>query len=202
MKTLMTQTLVMIDLETGGLNPQENGVTEIAAVAFCLEAGKAREIETYSTLVKPFRTHSYTSYALSLQGQTLETLERDGANPLTAYQGLAAFLERHVGKPGGERAGLIWAHNAPFDHSFLCAFSRDVSYRDDFSERCDWSCTKSLFYALRALGFHDGKWSNLKELCRLFCVTPNGAEHTALRDARAAVGCLAAMTETFTKGLL
>ena len=190
----MSRTLVMIDLETGGLNPAENGITEIAAVAFVLEGGRAREVAAYHTLVQPSNWYSYTPRALAMQGQSLETLERDGQTACVAMNGLREFLDKFV---GGfyTRQGLIWGHNAPFDHGFLRALSIGLGFPYEFPARCDCGCTKSLFLALRGLGVHDSTLSSLGDVCKEFGVTFGGEQHTALADARAAIGCLASMTK-------
>ena len=187
--------LVMIDTETGGLDAAIHGLTEVGAVAFDLAPdGALWERETFHCLLRPAPLLSYTPYALNLQGQTLESLTEHGQNEFLAYPEFAAFLLRHVGKTDA-RAGQIWAHNAVFDHAFIAAFAhRATGLKHDFPARCDWSCTKTLFYILRSLGVHDGQWSNLKSMAELFGVEFNGRHHTAVTDAVAAMRCLAAMT--------
>lgn len=196
---MLPKTLVFIDVETGGLDPAVHGLTEVAAVAFTFDdAGGGQVLDSLSMIVAPTANLAYSPYALGLQGRTLEWLQENGSPEESVMQSLSEFLFTHLGDTD-TRHGLIWAHNATFDQSFLRALEERTTginalrYSREFPTRCDFSCTKTLFYCLRAFGVHDGKWSNLKEIAKQYGIAPSGNEHSALADARMGIECLAAM---------
>ena len=195
----MGKTLVFIDVETGGLDPAVHGLTEVAAIAFTFDVeGGGQLIDSLTMLVQPNENLAYTPYALRLQGRTLEWLQEHGSSEKCVLRSLSAFLFLYLGNPES-RHGLIWAHNATFDQRFLRALEERTTginalrYSREFPTRCDFSCTKTLFYCLRAFGVNDGKWSNLKEIAKQYGIAPSGNEHSALADARMGIECLAAM---------
>lgn len=197
------RTLVFVDVESGCYESTIHGLTEVAAAAFTLTGdGSAVEVETFQTLVRPNENMAYVPQALIIQGRTLEQLYAEGKPEPQVYAAFEQFITKHVGPPD-VRHGLIWAHNAPFDHGFIYALegrvrSSEAGFTDKtrhFPKRNDWSCTKAKFYDTRAMGVHEGRWSNLKEVARQFGVVQGGDAHTALVDVRTGYRCLAAMQQ-------
>jgi DNA polymerase III epsilon subunit-like protein len=190
------KTQVFFDCETGGLNPAVHGITSVAAIAFEIDGhGQAHEVDRLALKVKPNPELAYTPFALNLQNETLESLEQHGIPENAVLCQLVEFLIRTLGQPG-EWGGRIWAHNAPFDHGFIQALDARYEPKGLFKGRIDWSCTKGLFYVLKALGVHDGKWSNLKSVAEQFGVV-QGTAHDALEDAVTGMHCMAAMTRAW-----
>ncbi len=94
---------VAFDLETTGLEPETERITEIGAVRFTLE----RPLENFSHLIDPGRP--IHPDAVRVSGITDEMVRGQPA----AATVLEPFLD-FVG------AAPLVAHNAPFDASFLC----------------------------------------------------------------------------------
>lgn len=70
---MSSQRYVSIDTETTGLNPQQDEVIEVAAIAFDLDG----TVEEYDSLVKPYRLPSYRVERLTgIDGAELESAPR------------------------------------------------------------------------------------------------------------------------------
>lgn len=185
--------VVVVDLETGGLDATVHGVTEIAAVSCTINANyTVTENATFQRLIKPVDGLRYDPEALRIQGRTLEYLTENGVSETEAWRDFRLFFD--VGKKGQVAVGKVYAHNAVFDHAFLA----NMQERQDrecglFSRRCDFGCTKTLFHICQSLGIYRGDLSSsLRNLCSRFAVPLNPyAPHDALSDARATASVLA-----------
>lgn len=101
-RALSTQTYVAFDLETTGLSPESDTIIEIGAVKF--ENG--REIDTFQSLVNPFRPIPYRVQSLC----SISQADVDSAPPFSSLADqLVSFLGDHP----------IIGHNISFDISFL-----------------------------------------------------------------------------------
>lgn len=100
--SVFQQTMVALDLETTGLDPERDAIIEIGAVKF-----RGRQVlATFSTLVNPYRP--IPSFVQRLTGITAEDVAR--APPFTVAAG---ELESFVGD------APVVGHNVRFDLSFL-----------------------------------------------------------------------------------
>lgn len=98
----MSETYVSLDLETTGLDPRSDEIIEIGAVKF----EDQEVVETFHTLVKPYRSLPYRIQVLTGISQS----EVDVATPLAVVLGdLIAFIGDHP----------IVGHSVAFDLSFL-----------------------------------------------------------------------------------
>lgn len=95
-------TYTVVDVETTGLTPHGNGITEIC----CLRIADGRVVDRFSTLVNPGRP--IPPFIQSMTGIT-DAMVRD-APPFR--QVIPAFL-KFLGE------SVLVAHNAPFDLSFI-----------------------------------------------------------------------------------
>jgi DNA polymerase III epsilon subunit-like protein len=191
-----------LDFETGGLDSEKHGLTEIALLAFDNQTFEPIPNGAYSHLIKPVMEKVYDPYALQLQGQTLENLKARGASLTTTYDEMLAFLHTHLGKPGkyGDNwVGRIWAHNAPFEWDFLAELEHDVYDLPSpallFQGRPYLSCTKYLWTNLRGLGVHDYPRTNLKYIGEALGLPPDSEAHRALADCERGVAVLKAMRQ-------
>lgn len=106
---LFSQPFVVVDIETTGLAPPGDGITEIAAI----RVAEGKIAERYATLVNPGRPIPY--HIQQLTGIT---------NDMVA----SAPRIGHVMPQFEDFAGLapIVAHNSSFDRRFLDHFAREV----------------------------------------------------------------------------
>lgn len=112
---------VVIDIETGGFNPQTDAVLEIAAVLLEMDHhGKLRLGETISTHVEPFP-------GANLEPKSLEITGIDPHNPLRGAVPEREALQKILGpirssmKGQGCTRSILVGHNAFFDLNFLNA---------------------------------------------------------------------------------
>jgi len=187
---------VIVDVETGGLDPERCAITSIAAVAFEVVGGELREVNTFSMLLAPAQDLYVCRKALDMQGESLATVAfTDRSDEADGLRGLIGFLEGALGTAayGGWR-GRIWAHNAPFDASFLHQLEDRNTPRGSpnlelFPARCDWSCTKALTLMLAGMGrLPNLRGSSLDAVARYFGVNDEArtkyAGHSAIVDAK------------------
>lgn len=113
---------VIIDVETGGVDPQKCALLEIAAiVAHCDEDGKLVQQEKYfTTHVTPFEGAVIEAKALEINGIVPDHPFRLALDEKTTLEKLDAFTREALKKYQCRRAVLV-GHNAHFDLSFLNA---------------------------------------------------------------------------------
>jgi len=111
---------VVVDLETGGFDAEENPILEIAIQLVDWESNQLVLGDSYRHHIDPFK-------GLRLNQESLDFLKLDLSHPLrvsvdekTAITDLFKIINKHKSKYECSRAILV-GHNAFFDHSFLLA---------------------------------------------------------------------------------
>ena len=112
---------VVVDVETGGLNPKTDALLEIAAVMIEMdEEGFLKMGETHSCHIEPFKS-------ANLDPKALEVNKIDPGHPfrfaVSEKEGLQQIfqpIKKAIKKTGCQRAILV-GHNPTFDLSFLLA---------------------------------------------------------------------------------
>lgn len=184
---------VILDLETGGLDPERNAITEIGAVAFMEENGRLIEVDAYHRFVIPGINLTVSARAARVQGMTVSQIyDRRGAEAeCDALRDLIVFIAKHVPNPNApEFTGTIWAQYAHFDNGFLHnMLKRNQSGTPViFTERNSMACTRELAKMLRGRGLLNCFSTSLDGLLEHFGLMAekesraNG--HSALGDAR------------------
>lgn len=212
--TLGTVKGVYIDLETGGLDPNICGITEVAMAAFEIDlpipgkqATACRITSRYQTYVKPQEWLVYAPGALAMQSYpgrqiTLEFLETYGKTEARVVLDMQRFLGVHIYPNAKYWNAQMWAQNADFDHGFTSKMHQRVLAEDPtvgplFAKRCDWSCTRKLFTKLGAMIYANncqcGAISQ-KDIMPFYNL-PQAQTHTALQDCIDGVTCLSKMLE-------
>ena len=151
---------VFLDLETTGLSPRDDGITEIGAVI--LEEGKP--LREWSTLVRPSKP--IPPEIARMTGITNEMV-RDAPRFGDVAPQLSALLE----------GALMVAHNARFDYGFL----KQAFAREDRSFFVPTLCTARLARELEP----DLESAGLDALSARYGLN-GGDRHRALGDARLA----------------
>ncbi|MEN8213278.1 MAG: ribonuclease T [Pseudomonadota bacterium] len=115
---------VVVDVETGGFNPEQDALLEIAAVTLRIDSdGLLERAETIHSHVLPFDGANLDPKALEFNGI-------DPQNPLRAAliekEALRhCFLPiRHAIKASGCKRAILVGHNATFDLGFINAAAR------------------------------------------------------------------------------
>lgn len=114
--------LFFCDVETTGLDPVKNGLTQIAGEIGYLSVEGGYETKTaFNYAVRPFPADEIAQSALDVQKKTREEIE---AHPpgKEVYGKLKGILEKHVSKYDPKDKLLFVGYNSPFDISFLRSF--------------------------------------------------------------------------------
>jgi len=124
---------VVVDVETGGFDPQRNALLEIAAVVLRItNGGHLEPAETLSCHVQPFPGALLDPKALEFNGIIPDHPFRD-AQPEREALRLILGPVRHALKPSGCHRAILVGHNAAFDLSFVnAAVTRTAFKRNPF----------------------------------------------------------------------
>ena len=124
---------VVVDVETGGFDAQQDALLEIAATTLLMdEAGRLQLGETLASHVEPFPGASIDPKALAFNGIDPDHPFRLALPEREALQKLFAPIRKAVKASGCKRAILV-GHNAFFDLGFLnAAVQRSKIKRNPF----------------------------------------------------------------------
>ena len=112
---------VIVDVETGGFNPQTDALLEIAAVTIRMDQdGYLHRHETFSFHVEPFEGANVEQAALDFTGIDLDCPDRMAEPELMVMTDLLSAVRRAVKENGCTRAVIV-GHNAHFDLNFVNA---------------------------------------------------------------------------------
>ena len=174
--------VIVVDTETGGLDPEQDAVLEIALV--CGEREFNVKIHSVSGRV----SHE----ALAYNGIDIDAHNNEALMPDAAWLQVKTWVDETQAILGGDRPTLCW-HNVGFDVGFV--------------QRLYKICTRpvpGLFTTYRVVDTHTMLWERtVRGALPVDCVGLDsalkhygiacGARHTALGDAKATQRLLAAM---------
>ena len=111
---------VVLDLETGGFNPGTDALLESAiAIIQMNDSGFLELGETLSFNIKPFQGANIEDSALQFTGIDPDHPFRYAIDEKEALEKMFSKVRKEIKRTGCHRA-IVVAHNASFDHSFLC----------------------------------------------------------------------------------
>jgi DNA polymerase III epsilon subunit-like protein len=179
--------LLLIDTETGGIDPQTHSILSVAGVVWV--DGKI-EAEFDLKIVEP--TLSVTVQAMQINRINLVDHAAGAFTPVEAGKQLTAFLRKHFRDElkSGAKVALA-GHNVGFDIGFLKRLCRlgDVAYNEFFSHRS--LDTSSILRFMDLAGSAPLQSAGLEEALKHFEITvPEPMRHTALGDARGTAALL------------
>ena len=112
---------IVVDVETGGLEPDKNAVLQIAAFSLSLdEQGKAFIDDQYLVDVAPDESTTIVAEALKINKIDLDKHALTAIAEHKAIRGLFQFARRAIKKHHCHR-GILVGHNANFDLAFISA---------------------------------------------------------------------------------
>ncbi len=112
---------VVVDVETGGLNPKTDALLEIAAVTLQMdEAGYLTRKATYSAHIEAAAGLKINPESMKVNGIKLDNPFRFAVSEQQALSTIFNEIRREVRENGCTRAILV-GHNAHFDLAFLNA---------------------------------------------------------------------------------
>ena len=111
---------VVLDVETGGFNPDTDALLESAiAIIEMDERGFLELGETLSFNIKPFLGANIEDAALQFTGIDPDHPFRFAVEEKEALEEMFSKVRKEIKRTGCHRA-IVVAHNASFDHAFLC----------------------------------------------------------------------------------
>lgn len=110
--------VITIDVETGGLSPIKNPITQIAYEAFQLDDYEM--LGEYSTYIKPYNNLVLTPGAIEATGITYEKLEKVGIDIKVAMKKVCEDFQSFNTSGSHRKKPILLGHNAGFDVGFLC----------------------------------------------------------------------------------
>ncbi len=121
---------VVVDIETGGVNPLTDAVLEIGAVFLKMDRlGKIHPDGTDTHHVLPFEGANLEKTAMAIHGIDPYHPFRLARNEKDVMQDFYALVHENVKKAGCRRAVLV-GHNAHFDLSFINQAAYRCSIKD------------------------------------------------------------------------
>ena len=120
---------VVVDVETGGFNPQTDALLEIAVVLLDRdEGGRLSRRETLSCHVEPFPGANIDPRALEFNRIIPDHPLRAARSEREALRHVCDPIREQLRETGCTRAVLV-GHNPAFDLSFVHAAARRANYR-------------------------------------------------------------------------
>jgi len=176
----MSRKLLIVDTETGGLDPAHNPILSIAALVW----NQGGIEDQYYTLVNVGGEMRVEDQALKVNGLSVEQIKAEGVSPLQAANAIRAMLQKNDMR----RDVRICAHNAPFDVSFVKQLwtLASLDYKKTFSYRS--LCTQTGALLLEQAGRVElpGGSASLDNLVKLWEIKlDRSGGHNALDDAHA-----------------
>ncbi|MDR9852939.1 3'-5' exonuclease [Paenibacillus sp. VCA1] len=167
---LTSETVTVLDLETTGLDPATDHITEIAAIRAEVGAdGSIREIGRFQTFVGSDAGVVIPLEITELTGIRTEDLR--GAPDM--YVALTAFWYF--------ARGSVWiAHNSPFDFSFIAKIYTNGDH---------FACTRAMSHLV-----DPDESASLKDVCPRYGIELNG-HHRAMNDVEATLQLYAKLRE-------
>jgi len=120
---------VVVDVETGGLEPGTDALLELAAVILDVdEQGKIVPVDRVAVHVEPFEGARLDPVSMKINGIDIENPLRGAMSEVEALRTFFLPIRRKVKAVGARRAILV-GHNAPFDLAFINAAAARTGYK-------------------------------------------------------------------------
>lgn len=201
-KTETDTRLVMIDLETGGLEPKRP-IIQIAAIAV---DWRLNEIDSFEVKVR-FKESSACPDSLRRVHYRRAEWKRSAVTPKKAAWAFAKFLRKHASVEVLRQdlscfcIAQLASHNSAFDGPFLTTWYDRLGIFLPASYRVFCTLQRAYWFFQERPHVTPPDDFRLGTLCEYFGVPLNPADaHEALADARAALGVYRAMSEADQRG--
>lgn len=189
--------VLVLDTETGGLNPREHSLLTVAGVAWT-PTSQPRPL--FSLMVREDNIVTQAE-AMAINRLDLREIESQGLTPSEVVEAIRYALDHHFG-PHREPITLA-GHNINFDIGFLQRLYRlaKTDYSRDFSRRCLDTATLFTFFMASGL-VAPGKANGDRMFAAMGIPLADEHRHTALGDAWATALSLSRMAQTLRRGRL
>lgn len=111
------QRIILLDFETGGLDCEENPITEVALVV--LDSFTFKELDRFETYVKPYNNLKIGQKALEVTGIKLSDINK-GMDIKSVVSAIIILCQKHTPKGDkGRNRPIIAGHKISFDINFM-----------------------------------------------------------------------------------
>ena len=188
----MLERIVVVDSETGGVDPGIHPLISLAAVV--LDRG-FNVLDTFEVLVNEGDEYAITEESIAIHGITRPQIQARGLDPHLVVAQFHAFLTRFFPKLGGEKVVLA-GHNVHFDRGFLVRLYNlaDLEFDRFFSRRMIDAASVYGFLAMAGL-VPETDLSSEAMFRTLGITSSPRSRHDALTDALATAAALGAMID-------
>ena len=107
---------IIFDCETGGLQPVNNTITQIALLT--LDTSSLKELNRWETFVKPYNDLSIEKVALETTGLRMSDIN-EGMDVNSLVNSLIAYFKESSPNGRPENRPVLVGHNVQFDMGFL-----------------------------------------------------------------------------------
>jgi len=187
---------LVIDCETGGLNPEEHSILSCAGVSLDINSGKTEEV--FNFFIKE-ATMSVCKAALNVNKIDLNYVIENGLEPIDAVKAITTAVQREFGM---ENRFPIVGHNVGFDIAFfkrLFKISNQYrSFESVFKGKSIDTC--SIFRFLQLTNQTSSNSATLTSMLNYAGVIYDEKEkHTSLGDATLTAKAFFALIKKFNK---
>lgn len=175
----MTKKVFWFDVETTGLNPNEQDIIQLA---FLIEID-GEIVESQNMIMQPFDYDTISQEALDVHGRTIEEI-KTYPDPRKTYADLISVLDKYIDKYNSSDKFQPAGYNARFDMDFLREFfikNGDKYYGSWFNYKA--IDPMSLLYLLDGIGNVTLENYKLPTVCKHFDIPLDA--HDALNDIKA-----------------
>ncbi len=183
--------ILLIDTETGGLDPEKHSILSLAAVVWTPQ-GIDAELELFVKEPEIF----FEDEAIQINRIDVDWISINGLAPEFAVDSLESFVDANWPEEDRRHGILIGGHNVSFDVLFLKRLYRLArrDYKPTFSHRL--IDTASVIQLLILAGRLPLERASSDQAFEYFGISvPEGQRHTALGDARATASLLNKLVE-------
>ncbi len=183
---------IVVDVETGGLEPQNDGLLELAGAAIALDDEQLLTPSRLLSLhVRPHENSRLTDGAFRVHGINPHDPNRTATDEPEACQQFLDWVRKAIRDHGCKRAILV-GHNAPFDLAVVNAmFGRCKVKQSPFHP---FSCIDTVSLGVAITGQR-----RLPDLCKMMGVPfSHKKRHSALYDVKKCAEVFCAMLNTLT----
>jgi len=178
-----------MDTETTGLDPKENDVIQVAALAEIIVNGESSVFE-FIRNIRPFNFDSITDKSLAVHGIAKQDMEGFAPGDEVYYE-FKKFLSQYVDPYNRNDKFVLCGQNVDFDCQFISSFflKNNDPYWFSFIRSAFLDLRQiCLMYELRRQEFIFPNYK-LQTVCNVLKVDLEGA-HDALVDVRATRECI------------
>lgn len=174
--TMLGMVAIVLDFETGGLNPFQHAVLQ---VGYC--ALDSNDPPVCHLVREPVLTdETVSTRALEITGLRMATVHAEGYSVRDTAVQLARFIDAHRSRGGWCE---IWCHNAPFDAAFMARLFHLADM--PAPEKTLFMCSLQTARTMRRAGLINCQRLTLSDVYRAVTGEPMCGAHDAGADVAA-----------------